>query len=89
MNRQLFSRIAAAIVLAFVFAIYFGGYDQSKLARIQAMTPQEYYDHAKDLVSVGFAFRLISFAIFSVAYVMCVEALAWVFCRGWRDSRAG
>jgi hypothetical protein len=87
MNRELVSRIGAALLLAAAFAAVFGSWDQSRLAQMQAMTPQEYYDRAKHLVSEPFAFRALAFAILGVVYVICVEALAWLLRRGWRDKR--
>jgi hypothetical protein len=49
------------------------------------MTPQQYYDHAQALMKQPYSLRAFTFIVLGIVYVVCVETIAFVLRRGWRD----
>lgn len=77
MNRDLLSRVAAAILVAVATAMFFGWHDHLRLARMQQMTPQAYYEHPMQLANEPFISHVVAFSVLGIFFIVCVEVVAF------------
>ncbi len=80
MNRDLGSRLLAAVLLAMLCAAAMTARSHSELAAIDA-DPQKYLAHARDLNSSSLASHLIGLSVIAIAFTGAVEAIAHVIRR--------
>jgi hypothetical protein len=84
MTREMLSRIVAAILFAFPLASFTRLLDRDKIARMQTLTPQQYYDAVIQMTNHSFTYRLVICLVPGIVYIVAIEALAFTLRRGWR-----
>jgi hypothetical protein len=80
MNRSVFSRLLAAIIVSVILAAIF-----DRVGHLDSTTAQQYYDRAKQFHSEPFLLHAAIYAMLGVFFVACVEMIASVIRGDWRN----
>jgi len=81
MKRAVFARLLATIVMSVIVAAVLG-----RTRHLDSLTPQEYYDRAKQFHNEPFLVHAIVYCILGIFFVACVEMITFVIRWIWRSK---